>query len=167
MKYKEGAQASRLDGFEEKIAWLRKLLAWQEEITDNQALAEELRNQVFEERVYVFTPKGDIFDMPKGATPLDFAYYVHSDVGHRCIGAKISGRIVPFQYALQTGDQIEILTQKHPNPSRDWLNPHSGYIYTRACARKLQLGLKNKTAVSVFNKGVYVLKRIGSLWVNA
>ena len=75
-KYKEGAQASRLDGFEEKIAWLRKLLAWQEEITDNQALAEELRNQVFEERVYVFTPKGDIFDMPKGATPLDFAYYV-------------------------------------------------------------------------------------------
>lgn len=143
-KYKEDTQKSRAYGFEEKITWLRKLLAWQEEITENKALAEELHNQVFEERVYVFTPKGDIFDLPKGATPLDFAYYVHSDVGHRCIGAKISGRIVSFQYALQTGDQIEILTQKHPNPSRDWMNPHSGYIQTPRARSKVAAWFKKQ-----------------------
>lgn len=79
---------------------------------------------VFDDRVYVFTPKGDVVDLPAGSTPLDFAYHIHSDVGHRCIGAKIGGRIVPFTYQLQMGDQIEIITQKQPNPSRDWLNPN-------------------------------------------
>lgn len=80
--------------------------------------------------MYVFTPKGDVVDLPAGSTPLDFAYHIHSDVGHRCIGAKIGGRIVPFTYQLQMGDQIEIITQKQPNPSRDWLNPNLGYVTT-------------------------------------
>jgi GTP pyrophosphokinase len=91
-------------------------------MADSGEMLDEVRSQVFDDRVYVFTPKGDVVDLPAGSTPLDFAYHIHSDVGHRCIGAKIGGRIVPFTYQLQMGDQIEIITQKQPNPSRDWLN---------------------------------------------
>jgi len=128
-KYKEGSAGGKsAGGYEEKIAWLRKLLAWQEEISDTDDLVDEVRSQVFDDRVYVFTPKGEVMDLPAGSTPLDFAYYVHSQVGHRCIGAKIANRIVPFTYILKTGDQVEILTQKEENPSRDWLNPNLGYI---------------------------------------
>jgi GTP pyrophosphokinase len=136
-RYKEGSAQSREGALDEKIGWLRKILAWQEEVVDS-SLAEELRNQVTEDRVYVFTPKGDIVDLPLGSTPLDFAYYVHSNVGHRCIGAKISGRIVPFTYQLKTGDQIEILTGREPNPSRDWLNPHLGYLKSSRARSKVQ-----------------------------
>jgi len=136
-RYKEGGPAGREGALDEKIGWLRKLLAWQEEVVDS-SLAEELRNQVTEDRVYVFTPKGDIVDLPVGSTPLDFAYYVHSNVGHRCIGAKISGRIVPFTYQLKTGDQVEILTGREPNPSRDWLNPNLGYLKSSRARSKVQ-----------------------------
>lgn len=136
-RYKEGGPAGREGALDEKIGWLRKILAWQEEVVDS-SLAEELRNQVTEDRVYVFTPKGDIVDLPLGSTPLDFAYYVHSNVGHRCIGAKISGRIVPFTYQLKTGDQVEILTGREPNPSRDWLNPHLGYLKSSRARSKVQ-----------------------------
>ena len=136
-RYKEGGPAGREGALDEKIGWLRKILAWQEEVVDS-SLAEELRNQVTEDRVYVFTPKGDIVDLPLGSTPLDFAYYVHSNVGHRCIGAKISGRIVPFTYQLKTGDQVEILTGREPNPSRDWLNPNQGYLKSSRARSKVQ-----------------------------
>lgn len=136
-RYKEGATGKE-GQLDEKIGWLRKLLAWQEELADGADLAEELKNQVTEDRVYVFTPKGDIVDLPQGSTPLDFAYYVHSNVGHRCIGAKISGRIVPFTYQLKTGDQIEILTTREPNPSRDWLNPNLGYLKSSRARSKVQ-----------------------------
>ncbi|MGV3169632.1 GTP diphosphokinase [Proteus vulgaris] len=133
-KYKEGATGATTKGgtgsYENRIAWLRKLIAWQEEMADSGEMLDEVRSQVFDDRVYVFTPKGDVVDLPAGSTPLDFAYHIHSDVGHRCIGAKIGGRIVPFSYQLQMGDQIEIITQKHPNPSRDWLNPNLGYVTT-------------------------------------
>ncbi|AFJ45963.1 GTP diphosphokinase [Shimwellia blattae] len=129
-KYKEGTAAGPRTGYEDRIAWLRKLIAWQEEMADSGEMLDEVRSQVFDDRVYVFTPKGDVVDLPAGSTPLDFAYHIHSDVGHRCIGAKISGRIVPFTYQLQMGDQIEIITQKQPNPSRDWLNPNLGYVTT-------------------------------------
>ena len=135
--YKEGALPGRGSGYEQKISWLRKLLQWQEEVVDGSDLAQELKNQVVEDRVYVFTPRGDIFDLPLGATPLDFAYYIHSNVGHRCIGAKIFGKIVPFTHQLSTGDQVEILTQKHPNPSRDWLNPSLGYIKSSRARAKI------------------------------
>ena len=130
-KYKEGAAAGGArSGHEDRIAWLRKLIAWQEEMADSGEMLDEVRSQVFDDRVYVFTPKGDVVDLPAGSTPLDFAYHIHSDVGHRCIGAKIGGRIVPFTYQLQMGDQIEIIPQKQPNPSRDWLNPNLGYVTT-------------------------------------
>ncbi|MGB5445514.1 MAG: GTP diphosphokinase [Psychromonas sp.] len=128
-KYKEGSAGGKAaGGYEEKIAWLRKLLAWQEDIADSDDLVDEVRSQVFDDRVYVFTPKGEVIDLPAGSTPLDFAYYIHSQIGHRCIGAKIANHIVPFTYQLKTGDQVEILTQKKSNPSRDWLNPNLGYI---------------------------------------
>lgn len=132
-KYKEGHSAAASkdsSSHEGRIAWLRKLIAWQEEMADSGEMLEEVRSQVFDDRVYVYTPKGDVIDLPRGSTPLDFAYHIHSDIGHRCIGAKISGRIVPFTYQLQMGDQVEVITQKQPNPSRDWLNPHLGYITT-------------------------------------
>ena len=136
-RYKEGTTSSR-SGYEERINWLRKILLWQEEVADSGDLVEELRSQVFDDRVYVFTPKGDVVDLPHGSTPLDFAYYIHSNVGHRCNGAKISGRIVPFTYELQTGDQIEILTGKHSNPSRDWMHPGLGYVYSSRARAKIQ-----------------------------
>lgn len=140
-KYKEGATAGR-SGYEEKIVWLRKLLAWQNDIASSGEVVDEMRSQVFDDRVYVFTPKGEVVDLAKGATPLDFAYAIHSEVGHRCIGAKISGRIVPFTYHLQMGDQVEIITQKNPNPSRDWLNPNTGFINTPRARAKIATWFK-------------------------
>ena len=90
-KYKEGSAGGKsANNYEEKIAWLRKLLAWQEDMSDGDNLVDEVRSQVFDDRVYVFTPKGEVIDLPAGSTPLDFAYYIHSQIGHRCIGAKIA-----------------------------------------------------------------------------
>ncbi|WP_462154948.1 GTP diphosphokinase [Pseudoalteromonas piscicida] len=142
--YKEGALPGRNSGYEQKISWLRKLLQWQEEVVDGSEIADELKNQVVEDRVYVFTPKGDIFDLPLGSTPLDFAYYIHSNVGHRCIGAKVFGKIVPFTYTLRTGDQVEILTQKNASPSRDWLNPSLGYIHSSRARSKIHHWFKQQ-----------------------
>lgn len=144
-KYKEGNSSGSSKGhYEDKIAWLRKLLKWQEDMAENGALMDELRSQVFDDRVYVFTPKGEVVDLPSGSTPLDFAYYVHSQVGHRCIGAKIGGRIVPFTYQLQTGEQVEIITQKEPNPSRDWLNPNLGYVCSSRARNKILTWFKKQ-----------------------
>ena len=135
-KYKEGATAGR-SGYEEKIVWLRKLLAWQNDIADSGDVLDEMRSQVFDDRVYVFTPRGEVIDLPKDATPLDFAYAIHSEIGHRCIGAKVASKIVPFTYNLKMGDQVEIITQKQPNPSRDWLNPNTGFVNTSKARSKI------------------------------
>lgn len=142
-KYKEGATGGR-SGYEEKITWLRKLLAWQDDITDSGEIMAEMRSQVFDDRVYVFTPKGEVIDLPTGSTPLDFAYAIHSEIGHRCIGAKVSGRIVPFTYQLQMGDQIDIITQKNANPSRDWLNPNLGFTHTAKARAKIHAWFKKQ-----------------------
>ncbi|BDX05535.1 GTP diphosphokinase [Planctobacterium marinum] len=142
-KYKEGKSGSN-DSFEDKINWLRKILAWQDDMSESGDIVEELRSQVFDDRVYVFTPKGDIIDLPRGSTPLDFAYYVHTNVGHRCIGAKIAGRIVPLTYQLQTGDQVEILTGKHANPSRDWMNSSMGYVLSSRARAKIATWFKKQ-----------------------
>lgn len=134
-KYKEGSGQG--SGVEQRINWLRKLLAWRDDMVESGALLDEFRTQVFEDRVYVFTPRGEVVDLPTGSTPLDFAYQVHTMVGHRCIGAKVDGRIVPYTYKLNTGEQVEIITQKNPNPSRDWLNPDNGFLRTAKARAKV------------------------------
>ncbi|MET1254170.1 GTP diphosphokinase [Aliikangiella maris] len=134
-KYKEGKGAS--GGHEAKIAWLRQLLEWQDELTEGADLVEEFRNQVLEDRIYVFTPQGKLIDLPKGSTPLDFAYRVHTDVGHRCRGAKVNGRIIPLTQSLETGQRIEILTSKSGGPSRDWLSEHHGYVKSSRARNKI------------------------------
>ena len=135
-KYKEGA--GQVSGAEARINFLRKLLAWRDDMVESGALLEKFRTQVFEDRVYVFTPRGGVIDLPTGSTPLDFAYHVHTMVGHRCIGAKVDGRIVPYTYKLKTGEQVEIITQKEPNPSRDWMNEANGFLKTAKARSKVQ-----------------------------
>ncbi|GAA0855603.1 GTP diphosphokinase [Aliiglaciecola litoralis] len=157
-KYKEGVNTER-SAYEEKINWLRKILLWQEEVAESGDLVEELRSQVFDDRVYVFTPKGDVIDLPLGSTPLDFAYYIHSNVGHRCIGAKISGRIVPFTYQLETGDQVEVLTGKNPNPSRDWMHPGLGYVHSSRARAKIHTWFKKQDKEKNQQAGKELLER--------
>jgi GTP pyrophosphokinase len=135
-RYKGTDVKGNSDHYEEKISWLRQVLEWHEELGDIGGLADQLRVDIEPDRVYVFTPDGHAIDLPKGATPLDFAYRVHTEIGHSCRGAKINGRIVPLNYTLQTGEQVEIITSKQGTPSRDWLNSNLGYVNTsRARAR--------------------------------
>lgn len=139
-RYKEG---SRRDvSFDNKIAWLRQLMEWRRDIADAQEFVESLKTDIFRDQVYVFTPKGDIIDLPSGATPVDFAYRVHSDVGHRCRGAKINGRLISLDTPLQNGDRVEILAAKSGGPSRDWLNPNLGYIKTHNARDKVRAWFK-------------------------
>ena len=118
-KYKEGK------GYDEKevrrFAWLRQLLEWQQELQDSREFMDTVKVELFPEEVYVFTPKGDVKSFPKGSTPIDFAYSVHTDVGHRCVGAKVNGKLVPLKYELRTGDIVEVVTSPHHTPSKDWL----------------------------------------------
>lgn len=130
--YKEGAKQQ--SGYEQKIAWLRQILDWQKNLSTP---AEQSAHQVFEDRVYVFTPVGEIVELTNGATVLDFAYQVHTEVGHRCRGAKINGHIAPLTHTLITGETVEILTAKTPHPSRDWLNPELGYLKTTRARAKV------------------------------
>ncbi|NTU80977.1 MAG: bifunctional (p)ppGpp synthetase/guanosine-3',5'-bis(diphosphate) 3'-pyrophosphohydrolase [Chloroflexales bacterium] len=121
-RYKEGFAARSDQNYEAKIKWLRELISWRIELTDAREFVESLRPE-FEELVYVFTPKGKIIDLPEGSTPVDFAYHIHSEVGHRCIGARVNGRMVPLDYHLQNGEIVDIMTGKTARgPSRDWLN---------------------------------------------
>ncbi|EHA1126982.1 GTP diphosphokinase [Vibrio navarrensis] len=155
-KYKEGSSAR--SGYDEKITWLRKLLDWQEEMSDSGEMLDELRSQVFDDRVYAFTPRGDVVDLPMGATPLDFAYHIHSEVGHRCIGAKVAGRIVPFTHKLHMGDQVEIITQKEPNPSRDWLNPSLGFVTSGRARAKINAWFRKQSREKNLEAGREILE---------
>ncbi|MEO8748099.1 MAG: bifunctional (p)ppGpp synthetase/guanosine-3',5'-bis(diphosphate) 3'-pyrophosphohydrolase [Rhodanobacter sp.] len=133
-RYKEGGGGDA--SFEAKIAWMRKLLETHD--AEDGELGAELATELLEDRVYVLTPKGEVFDMARGATVLDFAYLVHSEVGHRCRGAKVNGRIVPLTFQPRSGDRIEILTAKVAEPSRDWLSPHHGYLSTPRARAKVR-----------------------------
>jgi GTP pyrophosphokinase len=117
-RYKEGGKE---DDHEQKLTWLRSLLEWQNDMRDSRTFMENLKLDLFDTQVFIFSPKGDVFSMPSAATPLDFAYHVHTDVGHHCVGAKVNGKIVPLEYQLKNGDIIEILTNKASKPSLDWL----------------------------------------------
>jgi len=119
-RYKEGSKGDK--EFDEKLAWLRQLLEWQHELRDAREFMESLKIDLFADVVFVFTPRGDVIELPAGSVPLDFAYRIHTDVGHRCTGARVNGRLVSLDYRLNNGDVVEIITGKHPNPSRDWLS---------------------------------------------
>lgn len=135
--YKEGIR--KPSSYEEKISWLRQVLDWQKEIAKTDTAKQDVQTELFDDQIYVFTPEGAVLDLAKGATPLDFAYRIHTELGHRCRGAKVNGHIVPLSHTLKTGEKIEILTVKSGQPSRDWLNPHLGYLKTaRAKAKVLQ-----------------------------
>ena len=157
-RYKEGS-AGKSASADERVSWLRKILQWQDELAESGNLVEELRSQVFDDRVYVFTPKGDVIDLPIGSTPLDFAYYVHSNVGNRCIGAKVAGRIVPFTYKLQSGDQVEVLTGKHPSPSRDWMHPGLGYVHSARARATIHSYFKKQDKDKNVEAGKELLER--------
>src|SRR3989338_953381 len=136
-RYKGTDVKASSNHYEEKISWLRQVLEWHEELGDIGGLAEQLRVDIEPDRVYVFAPDGHAIDLPKNSTPLDFAYRVHTEIGHNCRGAKVNGRIVPLNYSLQTGEQVEIITSKHGPPSRDWLNSNLGYITTSRARAKI------------------------------
>lgn len=129
-RYKEGGRQDK--GYEEKIAWLRQVLDWKNEMREGAGdigeLAEQFRTGLFDDTIYVFTPQGKVVDLPKGATPIDFAYHVHSELGHRCRGAKVDGAMVPLNTELHNGQQVEITAAAQGGPSRDWLNPQLGFI---------------------------------------
>ena len=139
-RYKEGRGHDA--AFDQKIQWLRQILEPEDKDETASDLIDRVKSEISEDRVYVISPKGEIVDLPAGATPLDFAYHVHSEVGHHCRGAKINGRMVSLTYKLVTGEQVEIVTAKNSSPSRDWLVPQFGYIAsprTRAKVRNLSL----------------------------
>lgn len=153
-KYKEGA-GSKNGEFENKITWLRQLLEWQKETKDLDDFMETLRIDLFEDEVFVFTPKGDVKTLPKGSTPVDFAYSIHTDIGNRIVGAKVNGRIVPIDYQLNNGEFVEILTSKTARPSRDWLN----FVKTSRARSKIRAWIKEQNRESMMLKGREILEK--------
>jgi GTP pyrophosphokinase len=137
-RYKEGKSASAESEFERKIAWMRQLLEGREGEGDDRALLAGLNTELMEDRVYVLTPQGEVIDLPHGGTVLDFAYHVHTAVGHRCRGAKVNGRIVPLTHQPRSGDRVEILTGKESEPRRDWLQPALGYLASSRARDKVR-----------------------------
>ena len=135
-RYKEGLRQDQK--FDAKVAWLRQLMDWQKDVAGGaQEFVDSLKTDIFQDQVYVFTPKGEIKELPSGATPLDFAYRIHTDVGHKCVGAKVNGRLVSLDTKLRNGDIVEIITAKGSRgPSRDWLNPNLGFVQHGPRARK-------------------------------
>lgn len=156
-RYKEKAGYDA--GIEAKISYLRLLLEWQQELAESKEYIESLKTPPFSEYVYVLTPKGDIFDLIKGATPLDFAYRVHTNVGHRCRGAKVNGKLVSLDYKLQNGDRVEIIKAKEGRPSRDWLNPRLGYVYTPRVKQKIRQWFRAHDRTGNISRGRDVLDR--------
>jgi guanosine-3',5'-bis(diphosphate) 3'-pyrophosphohydrolase len=142
-RYKEGTKLTDKN-FEERLNWLRNSMEWRTDRLDAQEFVESMRSDVFQDRVYIFTPRGDVIDLPAGSTPIDFAYHVHTDIGHRCRGARINGKLVPLYQELKTGETVEILTAKRGGPSRDWLNPNLGLVKTQRTRSKIKLWFKKQ-----------------------
>jgi GTP pyrophosphokinase len=156
-RYKEGGSFD--PGYEEKIAWLRQLLEWRDEECTANDFVDRFKSEAFQERVYVLTPQGRIIDLPQGSTPLDFAYAIHTEIGHRCRGAKVNGRIVPLTYRLQNGEQVEVLTTRQGSPSRDWMNPHQGYLKTSRAKSRVRQWFKRQDVEHNISAGRDLLDR--------
>lgn len=157
--YKGTDTHSNSDGYEEKIAWLRQVLEWHDDLGDTEALGDMLRGDVVQDRVYVFTPDGHVIDLPQGATAVDFAYRVHTEVGHRCRGAKVNGRIIPLNKPLKTGDQVEILTSREAAPRRDWLNSNYGFVTTSRARAKVAHWFKQQAREQNAEAGREIIQR--------
>lgn len=135
-RYKEGVR--RDAAFENKVAWLRSLMDWRTDVEDAREFVDTIKSDLLDDRVYVFSPKGKVLDLPAGSTPIDFAYYIHTEVGHRCRGARVNGHLVPLTHKLKSGDQVEIITAKRGGPSRDWLRPDLGYARSARSKQKIR-----------------------------
>jgi GTP pyrophosphokinase len=153
------AQGGMASTYEEKIAWLRQVLDWHEETGDARGVAEQFSFSRAQDRVYVFTPRGDVVNLASGATPLDFAYHVHTEIGHRCRGAKVNGSIVPLTYQLQTGERVEILTSEGALPRRDWLQPGLGYLKTSRARAKVQYWFRSQDREENVSTGRHLLEK--------
>lgn len=161
--YKEGLETS--SRFEEKMTWLRQLLEWQKDVSGAQEFVDAFKTDVFKNQVFVYTPRGDLKELPVEATPLDFAYRIHTDVGHRCIGAKVNGKLVPLQYQLQNGDSVEIITSKTVRgPSLDWLNSNLGVVKTASAREKIRQWFNRQTRKANQQRGKEIfLKQVKRL----
>lgn len=157
-RYKEGRKSRDIE-FEQKVNWLRQLMEWRQDITDATEFVASLKTDVFQDRVYTFTPKGDVIDLPAGATPIDFAYHIHTEIGHRCRGAKVNGKLVSLDYQLQNGDQVSILSAKRGGPSRDWLNLALGYVKTGRARSKIRQWFRRQDRDNNIAQGREVLDR--------
>ncbi|HYN19585.1 MAG TPA: bifunctional (p)ppGpp synthetase/guanosine-3',5'-bis(diphosphate) 3'-pyrophosphohydrolase [Thermoanaerobaculia bacterium] len=153
-RYKEGKILSGEKG-DQNILWLRQLLEWQKEVQDPRTFLTTLKVDLYPDEVYVFTPKGDVLSFPRGATPLDFAYKVHTDLGHHCAGARVNGRLVPLRTGLSNGDMVEILTNPNRNPSRDWLN----YVTTSRAKSKIRQWLNTQQKQRAMEIGRRLLEK--------
>ncbi|MDD4929012.1 MAG: bifunctional (p)ppGpp synthetase/guanosine-3',5'-bis(diphosphate) 3'-pyrophosphohydrolase [Gallionella sp.] len=167
-RYKEGGKSdARLD---EKIVWLRQILEWKEDISEKGDLREQFKNDLFLDQVYVLTPQGKIIALPRGATPVDFAYTLHTDLGHRTRGAKVNGAIVPLNYPLQNGQRVEILTTRQGGPSRDWVNPTLGYLQGASARAKVRAWFRKQNIADHISLGRAQLDRelhrLGAVSVN-
>ena len=157
-RYKEGGKSSDKN-YEQRVNWLRNMMEWRSDVSDAQEFVEGMKTDVFQDRVYVFTPRGDIIDLSAGSTPIDFAYHVHTDIGHRCRGARINGKLTPLYQELNTGDQVEILTAKRGGPSRDWLNPNLGLVKTQRARSKIKAWFKKQEDEQNLAQGRATLER--------
>ena len=156
-RYKEGSHRDK--NYEQRINWLRNMMEWRTDVHDAQEFVEGMKTDVFQDRVYVFTPRGDIIDLSARSTPIDFAYHVHTDIGHRCRGARVNGKLVPLYQELKTGDQVEILTAKRGGPSRDWLNPNLGLVKTQRARSKIKAWFKKQEDEQNLAQGRATLER--------
>ncbi len=159
-RYKEdGQQSSGDQASERKIAWLRELLEWQEEVATSEQLLEQFHQNVVEDRVYVFTPEGRVVDLPPEGTPLDFAYHIHTEIGHNCVGAKVNGKMVTLTKTLQTGQTVDVMTRKNGKPSRDWLNINSGYLKSNKARQKVRHWFKKQNKQKNMEVGHSILNK--------
>ena len=156
-RYKEGQK--RDPDFEQRVMYLRQMLDWQQDVSSAQEFVDGLKTDVFGDRVYAFTPRGDIIDLPVGATPIDFAYNIHTEVGHRCRGAKVNGKLVSLDHKLATGDQVEILTAKRGGPSRDWLNENLELVKTKRARAKIRRWFKQQERDQNVESGQEMIER--------
>jgi len=159
-RYKESGGSTRSEGqFDEKIAWLRELLAWRDEVADSAQWVEKFKHAALDDTVYAMTPQGKVVDLPTGSTPIDFAYALHTDLGHRCRGAKIDGHIVPLDTKLANGQRVEIVTAKVGGPSRDWLNVELGFLKSHRARQKVRQWFNNQAIAETIASGRAIVER--------